>query len=288
MAKHEALTGKVVAITGAARGIGAATARELIGRGARVAIGDLDHALAEKTAAELGGGAVAFELDVTDRDSFAAFLDGAERELGEVDVLINNAGIMPVGPFTEEPEDTARRILDLNVLAMITGCKLALERMAPRNAGHIVNIASQAGKVGIPHLATYCASKHGVVGLTESLRAEHADTGIDFSVVMPVVVNTELTSGVEGSKFFPKIEPEDVANEIAEALETKRFDVPVPRSAGRTGYIVGLLPRRAREAIGRVLKVDKVMTTADHQARAAYEQRASESTPGADRDHEHA
>src|SRR3954469_18450372 len=91
------LSGKVVAITGGARGIGKATASALAAKGCRIAIGDLDLELAEKTAGELGGGGIAGQLDVTERDSFAAFLDEAERELGPIDVLINNAGIMPIG-----------------------------------------------------------------------------------------------------------------------------------------------------------------------------------------------
>src|SRR4051794_37593328 len=110
MAKERrSLSGKVVAITGGARGIGKATATALVRKGCRVAIGDLDLELAEKTAAELGGGTVATALDVTDRSSFSAFLEEAERELGPIDVLINNAGIMPVTPLVEEADDSIRR-----------------------------------------------------------------------------------------------------------------------------------------------------------------------------------
>ena len=117
MAKERrSLSGKVVAITGGARGIGKATATALVRKGCRVAIGDLDLALAEQTAAGLGGGTVALPLDVTDRASFAAFLDEAERQLGPLDVVINNAGIMPVTPFVEETEDSIRRQLDINLL----------------------------------------------------------------------------------------------------------------------------------------------------------------------------
>src|SRR6187551_3650750 len=103
MAKERrSLSGKVVAITGGARGIGKATAAALVRKGCRVAIGDIDFELAERTAAELGAGTVALPVDVTDRPSFAAFLDGTERELGPLEVLINNAGIMPVTSFAEE------------------------------------------------------------------------------------------------------------------------------------------------------------------------------------------
>src|SRR5580692_615810 len=103
----EPVAGKIVAITGAARGIGRATAEALARRGARVAIGDLDRALAERTASDIGSGTIALELDVTQRGSFAAFLDAVEARLGPVDVLVNNAGIMPVGPFVEEDDATA-------------------------------------------------------------------------------------------------------------------------------------------------------------------------------------
>ena len=109
----KSVAGMVVAITGGARGIGKCTAQSLIRRGARVAIGDLHGELAEETAAELGGNCVAFELDVTDRESFSRFLDSAESELGPIDVVINNAGIMPIGPFIEETDETAKTMIDI-------------------------------------------------------------------------------------------------------------------------------------------------------------------------------
>src|SRR6201985_3830226 len=144
------LAGDVVAITGGARGIGRATAAALIAQGARVAIGDIDAALAERTAQELGSGTVGLPLDVTNRTSFATFLDEVENRLGPLDVLINNAGIMPIGPFVSETDVTAERIIDINVHGVINGSKLALERFLPRDHGHLVNVASVAGKLGIP------------------------------------------------------------------------------------------------------------------------------------------
>jgi NAD(P)-dependent dehydrogenase (short-subunit alcohol dehydrogenase family) len=280
MAKQrQALSGRVVAITGGARGIGKATAAALVRKGCRVAIGDLDMPLAERTAAELGGGTVAVSLDVTERSSFAAFLDEAERQLGPLDVVINNAGIMPVTPFVEEGEDSIRRQVDINLHGVIAGSQMAIERMRPRGSGHIVNIASQAGKGGVPGIATYSATKHAVVGLSEAIRAELRETGIEVSCVMPTVVNTELTAGV-GQRLIKAVEPEDVANEIVDALEVPRFDVWVPRANGALFKLVGLLPRGAREALGRLMKVDKLMTDVDHAARHAYEDRAAHSEPG--------
>jgi NAD(P)-dependent dehydrogenase (short-subunit alcohol dehydrogenase family) len=280
MAKQrQALSGKVVAITGGARGIGKATATALVRKGCRVAIGDIALPLAEQTAEQLGGGTVALELDVTDRASFVAFLDEAERQLGPLDVVINNAGIMPVTPFVEEGEDSVRRQVDINLHGVITGTQLAIERMQPRGRGHIVNIASQAGKGGFPGIATYSATKHAVVGLSEAVRAELRGSGVEVACVMPTVVNTELTSGV-GQRMIKPVEAEDVANEIVDALEVPRFDVWVPRANGALFKFVALLPRGVREGIGRLMKVDKLMTEVDHGARRAYEDRAAHSEPG--------
>lgn len=274
----KSVRGKVVAITGGARGIGKATATALVRRGARIAIGDLDSALAEQTATELGGNVVAFELDVTGRDSFAKFLDSAESELGPLDVLINNAGIMPLGPLVEETDEIARLMVDINLHGVIFGSKLALERMQPRRTGHIVNVASQAGKAGIPGGATYCATKHAVVGLSEAIRLENRDYGIEVSCVMPAVVNTELGSGLPDTPGVNKLEPEDVADAIVEAIETNRFDVWVPRSTATIARVMNLMPRGGREAVARLLKADKVLAEPDKAKRAAYEDRAAHST----------
>jgi NAD(P)-dependent dehydrogenase (short-subunit alcohol dehydrogenase family) len=280
MAKERrSLSGKVVAITGAARGIGKATAAALVAKGCRVAIGDLDLELAEKTAAELGGGTVALPLDVTDRGSFERFLGEAERQLGPLEAVVNNAGIMPVTPFEEESPESIRRQIEINFLGVATGTQLAIKRLRPRNSGYIVNIASQAGKAGIPGIATYSGTKHAVVGLSEAVRAELRETGIEVLCVMPTVVNTELTSGV-GQKWVKPVEAADVANEIVDAMEVPRFDVFVPRANGAIHKTVGVLPRKWREGIARAMKVDKLMLEVDHGARRAYEERAAASKGG--------
>jgi NAD(P)-dependent dehydrogenase (short-subunit alcohol dehydrogenase family) len=269
------LIGKVVAITGGARGIGKATAAALVRKGCRVAIGDLDLGLAEETAAELGGGTVALALDVTDRGAFTDFIDAAERELGPLDVLVNNAGIMPVTPLVAESDDSLKRQIDINLYGVIVGTQLAMQRMRLRG-GNIVNIASQAGKGGVPGIATYSATKHAVVGLSEAARLELRGSGIEVSCVMPTVVNTELTHGV-GQRLIKPVEASDVADEIVDALEVGRFDVWIPRYNGALFRFVALLPRGAREALGRLMKIDKLMTEVDHGARRSYEERAAAS-----------
>jgi NADP-dependent 3-hydroxy acid dehydrogenase YdfG len=285
MAKEpRSLRGKVVAITGGARGIGKATGKALAREGAKVAIGDLDAALAEQTATELSGDAIGLPLDVTRRDSFAAFLDQVAERLGPIDVLVNNAGIMPIGRFWEEEDATARRMVDINLHGVIYGTKLAIPPMLDRGSGHIVNIASQAGKAGIPGGATYCATKHAVVGLSEAVRAELRDTDVEVSVVMPAVVNTELGSGLPDTRGVKKLEPEEVADAIVEALKVPKFDVWVPRSSAGISFVLNLLPRRGREAVGRLLRADKVLAEPDRAERAAYEERAAHSEPGLEPD----
>jgi NAD(P)-dependent dehydrogenase (short-subunit alcohol dehydrogenase family) len=278
MAKQrQSLSGKVVAITGGARGIGKATATALVRKGCRVAIGDLDLELAEETASGLGGGTIALPLDVTDRGSFAAFLDAAERELGPLDVLVNNAGIMPVTPFGEESDASIRRQLDINVYGVISGTQMAVERMRSHGRGHVVNVASSAGKAGVPGIATYSGTKHAVVGFSEAVRGELRDTGIEISCVMPVTVNTALTEGVSDTLGVKKVEPEDVAGEIVDALEVPRFDVFVPGYLRYTIAVGALLPRRWREAVARLMGIDKIMMSVPSDARRSYEERAAAS-----------
>ena len=280
MAKQpRTLAGRVVAITGAARGIGRATAAALVREGATVAIGDLDADLARRTADELGPQAAAFALDVTDRVSFDAFLDAVEGQLGPVDVLVNNAGIMALGPFVAEDDATARRMVDINVHGVLHGMKAVLPRLLARGDGHLVNIASVAGKGPYPGGATYCGTKHFVVGVSDTARGELRGTGVEVSVVMPVVVDTELASGVSTARGIPKVKPDDVAVAIVEVLKRPRFDVYVPRSIGPLTALSAALPRRLREAFMRAIGADRVLWRVDDGARRAYEVRAAHSDP---------
>jgi NAD(P)-dependent dehydrogenase (short-subunit alcohol dehydrogenase family) len=275
------LTGKVVAITGGGRGIGRAIAQALAREGARVAVGDLDRESAEQTATTLGEGGLGLGVDVTDHAGLIAFLDEVEQRLGPLDVLVNNAGIMPVTPLVEESAESIARQLDINLRAVIHGTQEGMRRMVPRGTGHIVNMASIAGKSGFPHLATYCATKHGVVGLSEAARVELRHTGVEVSVVIPSIVRTELTIGLADSRV-KAVEVEDVAREVLSALRRPRFDVFVPRSNGPLVQLTSPLPRRAREAIGRWLKADQALLKTDRSARVAYEARAAASAPGTD------
>ncbi|HZJ29779.1 MAG TPA: SDR family oxidoreductase [Solirubrobacterales bacterium] len=272
--KGKPLAGRVVAITGGARGIGKATAAALAHRGCAVAIGDLDLEEAERTAVELGSPCLALSLDVTDRGSFEAFLAQVEERLGPVDVLINNAGIMVLSEFDLEDDATTQRSLDINLGGVMLGTKLAMASMKARGQGQIINIASQAGKVGFAGAVTYTTSKFAVVGLCEAARAELAGTGVNVSCVMPAVVDTELGSGLTQPRGLPSLQPEDVAEAIVEAIESERFEVWVPRYS--RGIVLGtsLLPRRVSEMISRAIGADRVLSDADKAARDEYERRA--------------
>jgi NAD(P)-dependent dehydrogenase (short-subunit alcohol dehydrogenase family) len=273
----QSLHGRVIAITGGARGIGFATATALTRLGAKVAIGDIDEAKLKESATHLGLTSYR-KLDVTDTESFEAFLDDVEATLGPIDVLVNNAGIMPTGRIADEPDAVTRRILDINVLGVITGSKLAVRRMLPRGRGHVVNIASLAGEIYTPGLATYCASKYAVVGFTDAARVEHRGTGIKFSAVLPSFVNTELTAGTKGLPGLKNAEPEDIARAVVALIERPKPKVRVTKLVGALAASQKFFPRQVSEALTRALHTDRVfLEDVDTAARRAYEERARHS-----------
>lgn len=265
------LTGQVVAITGGARGIGRATAEVLIAKGAKVAIGDIEGELVAATAAELGHGTLGVHLDVTDPDSFAAFLAQTEGALGPLDILINNAGIMPLGDFVAERDSTAVATIEINLHGVIIGSKLALQRFQSRGRGHLVNVASTAGKYGAPGGATYAATKHAVVGLSEAIRQEVLDSDIRVSIVMPLVVNTELGSGLSSHGALRVMEPEDVARTIVRGIERNQVDIYAPGWIRMLLALQAILPRSITDRVIRLVGADKVLKSRDVSARSGYE-----------------
>jgi short-subunit dehydrogenase len=273
---------KIVFITGAARGIGRAAAAALAGEGARVVIADLDGELAAQAAAEVGA-ELSLRVDVTDHGAFSAALDEAAEAVGELDVLINNAGVMPIGRFEDEADDSAYRAFEINVFAVMHGTREAVRRMKPRGHGHIVNVASMAGVVPIPGGAIYAASKHAVVGFCESLWWELRGSGVDLSYVLPSLVNTELSVGMKRSRAANVIEPETVAAEIVGALRVPRLAVFAPRSMGPITKASGLLPRAVGNRIMTASGSDRlVLDSLGSVGRTAYQARVDASAPAAD------
>lgn len=261
------LDGAVVAITGGARGIGLATAKAFTARGARVAIGDLDGEVTAAVAAGIGPHAIGMQLDVTDRESFAAFIEQTERELGAIDVLVNNAGIMPAGPFLDEKPETSDAQINVNLRGPIHGMKLSLPRMVDRGQGHVVNVASMAGKAHLPGLAVYNATKFAVVGLSEAVRDELDGTGVTMTTILPTAVKTDLISGLPAQGLFA-VTPERVADAVVASVGHRRPEVAVPRWFNNYTLLNSITPRpimhwfRKRLGAWRLLQPAAIDTTA--------------------------
>jgi len=274
--RGQPLAGKVVAITGGARGIGRAIARTLAAAGAHVAIGDIDPGVARQTAEELTGVVESFAVDVADAASFKRFIDDVETRLGPLDVLVNNAGVMPTGPIEHEDALMSERAIAINLLGVIHGTKLALARMKPRGRGHVVNIASVGARVAGARAATYTASKAGVLGFSEAVALELARTGVEMSVILPAMVNTELVSGIPVRRGTAVCDPEDVATAVLAVIRRPRFQLMVPRRAAIAVGLIARLPAGMRLALIRAAKTDELIDDMDRGAHAGYEARLRE------------
>ncbi|MDO3403029.1 SDR family oxidoreductase [Mycolicibacterium neoaurum] len=261
------LDGAVCCITGGARGIGRATAVELISRGAKVWIGDLDIDEARKTAAEIGSTAVL--LDVTDPASVIAFHDTVVAADGPPAMLVNNAGIQYMGAFTDTRLDLYHREVAVNLLGPINGVHTFLPGMLARNHGHIVNVASMAAKVTTPGMSVYCATKYGVAAFSRAIRAEIASTAVTLSTVMPTAVHTELTAGVS-LDLLPTREPEDIAVAIADSARSPRREITVPRWLAPMGTIEEAAPEPVLQMMKRLATFRRPPGEYDPDARRRY------------------
>ncbi|WP_419702962.1 SDR family oxidoreductase [Promicromonospora sp. NFX87] len=220
---------RVAVITGASSGIGAATARSLHAAGYRVALLARRVDRIEALAAELGDGAVAIEADVTDRDALVAAAARVEQELGTADVLVNNAGIMLLGPFSSGQREDYRAMIEVNLLGAITTTEVFLDQIKD-GGGDIVNISSVAGRVSGPGSGVYSASKWGVNGWSESLRQELLPA-VRVTLIEPGIVATELPThitheatrtGVQQAYDVATVTAEDVAEVITFTLGRPR------------------------------------------------------------------
>jgi NAD(P)-dependent dehydrogenase (short-subunit alcohol dehydrogenase family) len=263
------LQGQVVAITGGARGIGAATAHALAAQGARVVVGDLDVDLAKRSAEAYDG--LALPLDVAVPESFEEFLDGVVREHGRLDALVNNAGFMVIGRTTEVPLERQLAQLDVNLRGVIQGSHAAAGRM--QRGGTIVNIASLAGRIPLPGSAVYSATKAGVLAFTEAFDAELRPRGIRVCAVLPSFTNTELIAGTEAKGMTKPIEPADVAEAVARVLRKPRLFTVVPRTFALSGATWSAYSPRVKPLLRRAFGLDTIFTEPDAAARAAYDER---------------
>ena len=226
-----ALEGKVVAITGASSGIGEATALALAAEGAAVALGARRRDRIEALAGRIedgGGRAVALEVDVADEAQARAFVQGAAERLGRLDTLVNNAGVMLLGPVERSDPGDWRRMVDVNLLGLLYCTNAALPIMREQGSGDIVNLSSVAGRFARAGSAVYNLTKFGVNAYSEGLRQEVTEGGIRVIVVEPGFVDTELQGhnrgpvleAIEGMRdqIGEVLQPEDIARGIVYAV----------------------------------------------------------------------
>lgn len=220
-----AMTDKIVLVTGASSGIGEATVRELAAAGAKLFMGARRGDRLETLASELGDNVAWQELDVTDADSFEAFVAAAEARFGRVDALVNNAGVMPLSPLAALKRDEWKKMFDVNVHGVLNGIAAVLPRFVAQQSGHVVNVASIAAHMVMPTAAVYCASKFAVWAITDGLRQEHDD--IRATIISPGVVATELGHDITDQAVAASLQewrkksltPDAIARAIRFALE---------------------------------------------------------------------
>lgn len=276
MAQNRSLAGRTAIVTGAAGGVGKALSEALVREGVQVAMADLDQSALDAAAKDVGGTTLPLALDVSDLDAYTRYIDEVESRLGPVDILANVAGIMPVGPIEDEKDSTTARIIEVNLNAVIHSTKEAVRRMKPRASGHIINVASGAGWLAGGGGATYCGTKFGVVGFSESVALELRGSGVEITVVAPAVIKTELATGLKEVRGVRAVEPSEVADGIVKALKQPRFVVFVPKSIGFMAMSFSAIPHRVRHALARMAKTDKLLLDVDKEARAGYEKRVLE------------
>jgi short-subunit dehydrogenase len=275
---ESALCGRSVVITGAARGIGYATAHALLASGAIVTIGDRDvaalHSALDRLRA-VGGTVSGHPVDVGDPASFAAFVDACHRDgSGRIDVLINNAGVMPIGPFLDQSDRAVQSTIDVNLRGVLNGCRLVLPEMAARRSGHIVNVASLAATVPVPGQAVYAGTKAAVVALSTALSDEFAPQGVDISAVLPPFTKTGLIDGMTVPAGSVAVEPDVIAAAILRTIIAPTTIVVVPRVMRFVAPAMSMLGPRARRWINARVGSDDAFLAYDVEARRHYQHRA--------------
>ena len=265
-------SGSVVVITGAARGIGAATAELFAARGATVWIGDVDADVARATAARIDG-ARAARLDVTDPESWREFVAAVIAESGRIDILVNNAGVMPLGSLFDEAPEITDLVLDVNVRGLLNGIRAVAPAMVERGDGRVINVASMAGMIPIPGMVSYNASKFAALGASLAARRELAGTGVTVSAILPSAVRTELASGAPLGGGMPTVEPEQVAAAVVRVARSGAARVSVPRWVAPGWQLAAFVPERVQVLARRLIDDRRALTSIDADGRRGYTDR---------------
>ncbi len=248
------LDGKSALVTGAARGIGKAFAAAYVREGATVAIADIDRTRAEEAAAEIGEGAWAVHLDVTDQASIEAAVRAVEARVGGIDILVNNAALFDLAPIVEITRQSYERLFSVNVAGTLFTLQAAAKSMIARGqGGKIINMASQAGRRGEPLVAVYCATKAAVISLTQSAGLNLIEHGINVNAIAPGVVDGEHWDGVDA--LFAKYEglaPGEKKRQVGAAVPYGRMG----RADDLTGMAVFLASSEADYIVAQTYNVD--------------------------------
>jgi short-subunit dehydrogenase len=259
------LKGKRVLITGGAQGIGLEMAIKFAGRGAEIVIADLNEAKlpgAKARIEEVGVAAWAFPVDVTNPASIASLRAQIAAEAGPVDVLVNNAGVVFGGPFTETPLDRHFKTFEVNVLGVVAMTHAFLADLIERPEAHLVHISSASGFIGLPYGSTYAASKWAVIGFSESIRAELNLTGrkhVHSTVVCPSYIGTGMFDGVEAPKATNILDPAYLAEKVVQAVERNRIHVLEPFMVKLTPLLRSLLPTGLSDKLSHLFGADTSM-----------------------------
>jgi len=273
----------VAVVTGGARGIGRAVATLLIARGYRVVLGDLDLAVTQATAEELGPQASAMRLDITDFALVESVVATVEQTVGPIAVWINNAGIMPTGRFTEQGPALAGKVVDVDYRALVTVTGVVVARMLERRSGTVVNMASATALKPLAGLAVYSGTKAAVLAFSDSLRRELRGTGVRIRVVLPNLVATDLGAGITAPRGFRALTADDVAESTVRAIGSRRFAVAVPGWLGPVLRVSRLLPLGLQDWVDDRVDSDRIGLGGDPATREAYLRRVREEDGESDR-----
>jgi len=233
--------GKVVLITGAARGMGKQDAIAFAREGARLVLTDVDLTELEKTADELraaGREVSTYILDVSNRAACFELAEAVSADVGTVDVLVNNAGIVVCDDVLVLSERDVTRMMEVNYYGMVWMMQAFVPAMVARRSGHVVNMCSSAGKIGVPRLGGYCATKFAAIGITDSIRPELKKSGVGFTIVNPGYVNTGMFQGSHVPFITRWQTPEKIAGAIVRAVHKNYAEICVPRFSIRFASVL--------------------------------------------------